>query len=88
MTTQHSIYEILATEIAYVFDNPEFDQPVNEFLHTIRYTLSQSFNDPNTGFQAFGLLPSRAEKAPILVFRGTSRVIDDMANNDMTKAIL
>ena len=81
MTLQHSVYEILAKEIAYVFDNPKFDEPVNEFLHTQGYTLNQSFNTPNIRFRAFGLLPIVAEKAPILVFRGTGRAIDDIASN-------
>ncbi len=81
MTAQHSVYEIIAKEIAYVFDNPKFDEPVNEFLHTQGYTLNQSFNAPDVGFRAFGLLPIVAEKVPVLVLRGTGRAIDDIATN-------
>ncbi len=80
MTTQHPIYEILAKEIAYVIDNPEFNKPVNEFLHIIGYELERSFNELNSGFTAFGLLPLVAEKTPVLVFIGTSRAIDDIGN--------
>ncbi|NJR49812.1 MAG: DUF2974 domain-containing protein [Leptolyngbyaceae cyanobacterium CSU_1_3] len=83
MTTQHPTYEILAKEMAYIFGNREFDQPVNEFLKTTGYTLNQSFNDPNTGFQAFGLISNASNKPPVLAFRGTSEAIDDIANNDL-----
>lgn len=81
MTTQHPFYEILAKEITYVFDNPKFERPIDEFLHSKGYILDQSFNEPHTGFRAFGLLPTSAEKSSILVFGGTSKAIDDIANN-------
>jgi serralysin len=82
MTTQHPIYEILAKEIVYIIDNPDFEQPVNEFLNTTGYKIDQAFNDPNTGFQAFGLTAIAANKPSVLVVRGTSEAIDDVANND------
>ncbi len=82
MTTQHSFYEIIAKEIAYIFDNPKFDKSVDEFLHSKGYIIDLSFNElNNSGFRAFGLLPIAARQAPILVFGGTSKAIDDIANN-------
>ncbi|NJP12506.1 MAG: calcium-binding protein [Leptolyngbyaceae cyanobacterium RU_5_1] len=82
MTQQHPIYEIASKEMAYVFDNPQFSQPVNEFLKTTGYKIDQFFNDPGTGFQAFGLIPISSNTTPVLVIRGTSEPIDDLANHD------
>jgi serralysin len=82
MTNQHAIYEIAAKEIAYVFDNPQFNQAVNEFLNTTRYQIDQRFNDPNTGFQAVGLISTLPNDHPVLVIRGTNEPIDDLANHD------
>lgn len=82
MNTQHPFYEILAKEIAYVFDNPRFINPVDEFLHPHGYILDQSFDKANTtGLRAFGLLPIITKKTPVLVFGGSSKAIDDIANN-------
>jgi serralysin len=81
MTTQHSFYEILAKEIVYVFDNHKFDKSVDEFLHSKGYVVDQFFNESNSGFRTFGLLPIAAYQSPILVFGGTSKAIDDIANN-------
>ena len=81
MKKQHPFYEILAKEIAYVFDEPKFENPVDEFFHPQGYILDQSFDKPNTGLRAFGLLPITAQKTPILVFRGSSKAIDDISND-------
>ena len=81
MKKQHPFYEILAKEIAYVFDNPRFENPVDEFLHLKGYILDQSFDKQNTGLRAFGLLPITAQKTPILVLGGSSKAIDDIPNN-------
>lgn len=82
MKTQHPFYEILAKEIAYVFDDPRFNNPVDDFLHPQGYILDQSFDKANTGLRAFGLLPIMTKKTPILVFGGSSsKAIDDIANN-------
>ena len=67
MKTQHPFYEILAKEIAYVFDNPRFENPVDEFLHLKGYILDLYFDKLSTGLRAFGLLPITAQKTPILV---------------------
>ena len=81
MKTQHPFYEILAKEIAYVFDNPRFENPVDEFLHLKGYILDQYFDKLSTGLRAFGLLPITAQKTPILVLGGSGKAIDDIANN-------
>lgn len=86
MTAHHPVYEILAKEIAYIFDKPEFETTVNEFLHTTGYVLHQVFNAPHSDFKAFGLLPTAVGEAPVLVLRGTNKAIDDIAG-DRTKAL-
>jgi serralysin len=82
MTLQHPIYEIVAKEIAYVFDNSQFAQTVNEFLKSANYKIDQTFDDPDTGFQALGLISTSCTKPPVFVIRGTSEPIDDRANHD------
>lgn len=81
MKKQHPFYEILAKAIAYVFDNPEFENPVGEFLHFEGYRLDQSFDNQNTRLRTFGLLPLTAQKIPILVFGSSGKAIDDIAND-------
>ncbi|KAM3091103.1 Mbeg1-like protein [Phormidesmis sp. 146-12] len=79
--TNHPTYEILAKEIVYIIDNPNFAQPVSEFLNATGYKLDHSLNDPSTGFQAFGFT-SVSNNSPVLVFRGTNEALDDVANSD------
>ncbi len=81
MKKQHPFYETLAKAIAYVFENPEFENPVGEFLHSEGYRLDQSFDNQNTGLRAFGLLPLTAQKTPILVFGGSGKAINDIIND-------
>lgn len=81
MTAQnHPFYEILAKEIAYVFDNPKFNKPINEFLYTQGYKVDRALNTVDSKFHAFGLLPVATDKAPVLVLRGTTKAIDDIAS--------
>jgi len=75
-------YEVLAKELAYVFDNPAFSQQVSSSLALAGYKIDQSFIDTATGFQAVGLTSLTPEKPPVLVFRGTDEAIDDAANSD------
>ena len=82
MKTQHPLYEILAKEIAYVFDNRKFDNFVDKVLHPEGYILDQSFNKLDTGLRAFGLLPTNAQKTPVLVFGGSSKAINDLKNDN------
>ncbi|NJO43399.1 MAG: DUF2974 domain-containing protein [Cyanobacteria bacterium CRU_2_1] len=77
------IYEILAKEVVYGYDRPEFSQLANAFLATTGYQIDQSFNDPNTGFQALGLTSTTLGKPPVLLFRGADEAIDDLANGDL-----
>jgi len=82
MNPLHPIYEILAKEIVAVYDNPQFQQEVNGFLAQAGYTIDKIFNDPITGFQALGLKSTTPNKPPVLVFRQTNELLDDLANAD------
>lgn len=81
------LYEILAREVVYILDRPEFSDQVNAFLAETGYTIDRSFNDPTTGFQAFGLIAS--DKPPVLVFQptnifpGVDQQLDEIANADV-----
>ena len=81
MEPQHPFYEILAKEITYVFDIPRFDNSIDKFLYTKGYVIDRAFDKANTSFRAFRLLPIVDQKPPILVFGGSSKAIDDIANN-------
>lgn len=86
MDPLHPIYEILAKEIVYVYNKPEFSAIVNVFLATQGQgyqvnNLGQNFADETQGFQALGL--TAPGKPPILVFRGGDQAIDDPANGDL-----
>jgi serralysin len=76
------IYEILAKEVIYGFDKPEFSLLANSFLATAGYEIDQRFSDPTTGFQALGLTSLTPEKPPVLIVRGGDELIDDAANAD------
>jgi len=83
MTTPlHAVYEILAKEVVYVYDDPAASQEVNAFLALAGYQINQTFNDPVSGFQALGLTSLTPDKPPVLLFRGTSELLDDFANTD------
>ncbi|GAB4138637.1 MAG: hypothetical protein Fur0046_13300 [Cyanobacteria bacterium J069] len=82
MNPLHPIYEILSKEIVAVYDNPQFQPQVNEFLSQAGYTIDKIFNDPTTGFQALGLKSTLPNKPPVLVFRQTNELLDDLANKD------
>ena len=83
MTPLDPIYEILAKEIVYGFDNPAFSVVSNAFLARSGYKIDQTFNDPITGFQALGLTSLTPEKPPVLIFRGTDEAIGNAANSDL-----
>jgi serralysin len=73
------VYEILAKELAYVFDNPAFSQQVNTGLALAGYKIDQQFVDATTGFQAIGLTSVAGDKPPVLVIRGADEALDDAA---------
>jgi serralysin len=75
-------YEVLAKELAYVFDNPALEQQVSTGLALAGYKIDEKFIDATTGFQAVGLTSLTPSKPPVLVFRGTNEAIDDAANSD------
>jgi serralysin len=76
------VYEILAKEVIYGFDKPEFSLLANAFLAGAGYKIDQQFADSTTGFQALGLTSLTPEKPPVLVIRGGDELIDDAANAD------
>lgn len=82
MSLLHPVYEILAKEIAYVFDKPAFDPIVSQFLTTNGYQIDQKFVDPTTGFQALGLTSLTSDKPPVLIVRGLDEPIDDLTAVD------
>ena len=82
MTSLHPIYEMLAKEAAYVYDDPNYSQLVHQILTTSGYDIDQVFDDPNTGFQAIGLTSTTPDKPPVLVFRGTNEPLDEVTNTD------
>lgn len=82
MNPLHPIYEILAKEIVAAYDNPQLQPQVDAFLAQAGYTIDKIFNDPTTGFQALGLKPTTPGKPPVLVFRQTNELLDDLANAD------
>jgi serralysin len=85
MNPLHPVYEILAREGVYAYNNPAFNQTeINAAIQSFGYRVDQFFDDPSTGFQALGLVPlvPQSGLAPILVFRGADQLIDDAAASD------
>lgn len=77
-----AIYEILARQIAYIDDKPEFQAQVQALLQSAGYQIDKTFDDPSTGFHAIGLVSPNVGSSPVLVFRGSDTLIDDIANAD------
>jgi serralysin len=77
-----AVYEVLAKEVAYVFDKPLLNVLANGFLAETGYKIDQQFTDPTTGFQALGLTSLTPDKPPVLMVRGADELIDDAANSD------
>jgi serralysin len=75
-------YEVLAKELAYVFNNPASSAQVSSALALAGYKIDETFIDTTTGFQAVGLTSLTPNKPPVLVIRGTDEAIDDVANSD------
>jgi serralysin len=76
------VYEILAKEVVYGFDNPQFSAQATAALTSFGYKINQVFNDATTGFQAIGLVGDNADRRPVLVIRGGDGLIDDRAIAD------
>lgn len=82
MSASPAVYEALAKRIVYVDDQPAQQTVVQNFLGSTGYKIDQTFDDPQTGFHAIGLISTTADQPPVLVFRGTDTPVDDAANAD------
>jgi len=82
MSASPAIYEGLSKLLAYVDDQPQYQQQVQGLLNTVGYRIDRTFDDPQTGFHALGLVSLTPDKAPVLVFRGTNSIADDPSLTD------
>jgi serralysin len=76
------IYEILAKELVYGFDRPEFQAQVQQFLTQQGYRIDREFVNSATGLQALGLVSTTGNKPPVLIFRGLDDPLDDRSAVD------
>lgn len=70
MSASPAVYETLAKRIAYLDDNPEFQQEVEDFLLENNYYIDRFFDDPESGFHAVAIASTDPDVPPVLVFRG------------------
>ncbi|MEG5057964.1 calcium-binding protein [Microcoleus sp. A2-C5] len=82
MPSSPAVYENLAKQVAYIDNNPQFQTVVQTGLSAAGYQIDRTFDDPGTGFHAIGLISTTPDKPPVLVFRGTDSLVDDLANAD------
>jgi serralysin len=82
MPSSPAAYETIAKQLVYVDNNPQFQTLVQTGLSAAGYQIDRTFDDPGTGFHAIGLISTTPDKPPVLVFRGTDSLIDDVANAD------
>jgi serralysin len=82
MSASPAIYEGLSKLLAYVDDQPQYQQQVQGLLNTVGYRIDRTFDDPKTDFHALGLVSLTPDKAPVLVFRGTNSIGDDPSLTD------
>jgi serralysin len=82
MPSSPATYETIAKQLVYVDNNPQFQTLVQTGLSAAGYQIDRTFDDPGTGFHAIGLISTTPDKPPVLVFRGTDSLIDDVANAD------
>ena len=82
MPSSPAAYETIAKQVVYVDNNPQFQTLVQTGLSAAGYQIDRTFDDPVTGFHAIGLISTTPDKPPVLVFRGTDALIDDVANAD------
>jgi len=82
MPSSPAAYETLAKQLVYVDNNPQFQTLVQTGLSAAGYQIDRTFDDPGTGFHAIGLISTTPDKPPVLVFRGSDSLIDDVANAD------
>lgn len=82
MSLSPAIYEVLSKQFAYIDDRPEYRLQVEALLSQIGYKIDQSFDDPSTGFHAVGLISTKPDQPPILIFRGLNDDKDNLAVGD------
>lgn len=82
MSASPAVYEALAKQVVYVDDNPVAQTQVQNLFNLIGYRIDRTFDDPQTGFHAIGLVSTTPAQPPVLVFRGTDSIVDEPANAD------
>src|SRR4028118_200940 len=82
MPSSPAAYETIAKQLVYIDNNPQSQTLVQTGLSAAGYQIDRTFDDPGTGFHAIGLISTTPDKPPVLVFRGTDALIDDVANAD------
>ncbi len=82
MSASPAVYENIAKRLAYIDDNPQLQTVVQAGLTAVGYRIDRTFDDPATGFHAIGLISTTPDKPPVLVFRGSDSLTDDVANAD------
>lgn len=82
MSASPAVYEALAKQVVYVDDNPVAQTQVQNLFNLIGYRIDRTFDDPQTGFHAIGLVSTTPDRPPVLVFRGTDSIVDEPANAD------
>lgn len=82
MPSSPAVYETIAKRLVYIDDNPQLQAVVQGGLTAAGYRVDRTFDDPATGFHAIGLISTTPDKPPVLVFRGSDSLTDDVANAD------
>ena len=82
MPSSPAAYETIAKQLVYIDNNPQLQTVVQTGLTAAGYQIDRTFDDPLTGFHAIGLISTTPDKPPVLVFRGTDSLVDDLANAD------
>jgi len=82
MPSSPAAYETIAKQLVYIDNSPQFQTLVQTGLIAAGYQIDRTFDDPGTGFHAIGLISTTPDKPPVLVFRGTDSLVDDVANGD------
>jgi hypothetical protein len=82
MAASPAVYENIAKRLVYIDNDPQFQTVVQAGLTAAGYRIDRTFDDPGTGFHAIGLISTTPDKPPVLVFRGSDGLSDDVANAD------
>jgi len=82
MPSSPAAYETIAKQLVYIDNTPQLQTVVQTGLTAAGYQIDRTFDDPGTGFHAIGLISTTPDKPPVLVFRGTDSLVDDLANAD------